>query len=588
MESPEHEFVVIGNEDVVGTDASGLLPLSPEKLNKIRKWLHPTDYLAESSEYMRHLASHVPGTGNWMQQMQHQQWMDSADEGALWIKAVPGAGKSVIAAQLVSQLHEDEGVPVLHFFFRQIVTQNRTPDSLLRDWMCQLLDFSPSLQLILNDYVDKSRNIDTIAFDELWSEMMKAMCNMPRVYCITDALDEMSFGYDSFVSQLGKLGKLKPASIKVFMTSRPVPRIEKLLKDQSVLQIILAEYIVNNDITVYVKHRLTESGLPFSVCKNIEQALMSKCQGVFLYTKLMMNDLLGSKEVNFTQKSSLEDALSRLPDGLAELYTRMLHDHSLRSGVPQKLQLTILQWVTHSSRSLRLLEIAAMLDSLPNLDADVHPLKGGRNTKAVVRRACGPLIEILEDETVSIIHHSFTEYLTDPNRAKTNKGTFPRIDPAISHRDMAITCINYLSCSGWVADFQYKSNNDGSPRAYLRDRQPPEIVATYAKYPFLRYASSYCCYHINKIEEADEELFGLLDKSWISSPKTFTSWLELRKAETGEADTTVLHVAAREGMAAYVKHLIQLGHDVNALDRAKHAPVHRAAERVTRKSYAFY
>lgn len=84
---------------------------------------------------MRHLVSHVPGTGNWMQQVQYQQWMNSANEGASRVKAVPGAGKSVIAAQLVSPLHEDEGVRVLHFFFRQIVTQNCTSDSSLRDWV---------------------------------------------------------------------------------------------------------------------------------------------------------------------------------------------------------------------------------------------------------------------------------------------------------------------------------------------------------------------------------------------------------------------------------------------------------------------
>jgi len=30
-----------------------------------------------------------------------------------------------------------------------------------------------------------------------------------------------------------------------------------------------------------------------------------------------------------------------------------------------------------------------------------------------VRAACGPLLEILEDETVSVIRYSFMEFLTD-------------------------------------------------------------------------------------------------------------------------------------------------------------------------------
>lgn len=34
-----------------------------------------------------------------------------------------------------------------------------------------------------------------------------------------------------------------------------------------------------------------------------------------------------------------------------------------------------------------------------------------KDNKAIVREACGPLLEILEDETVSVIHHSLTEFL---------------------------------------------------------------------------------------------------------------------------------------------------------------------------------
>ena len=148
------------------------------------------------------------------------------------------------------------------------------------------------------------------------------------------------------------------------MMSRLVPRIEKVLRKSSILQITLGQQLVDKDIAVYIEHRLANMGLPTETRKEARRSLMSKPQGLFLYTKLMIDDILGSQ--GFAEPASLLTALDELPNGLADMYTRMRYDHSVRSGVPQALQLTILQWVTHSSRPLRLLEIATMVDSSQN------------------------------------------------------------------------------------------------------------------------------------------------------------------------------------------------------------------------------
>src|SRR5690348_16573436 len=128
----------------------------------------------------------------------------------------------------------------------------------------------------------------------------------------------------------------------------------------------------------------------------------------------------------------LQRSLDWLPVTLEDMYNGMLLDHSLRSRVSQDLQLTILRWVTHSSRPLRLLEIAAMLDFLNDSSASV------KDTKAIVRAACGPLLEILEDETVSVLRHSFTEFLTDESRIRreSTSGThqqFPVVSGEETH-----------------------------------------------------------------------------------------------------------------------------------------------------------
>lgn len=105
----------------------------------------------------------------------------------------------------------------------------------------------------------------------------------------------------------------------------------------------------------------------------------------------------------------------------------------------------ILQWVTHSARPLRFLKLAEVVRLSTPL---ANTLK---DAKRLVSIACGSLLEILEDETVSVIHHSFTEFLTDPARESTAVGLGTKMFPVINfrraHRQLGLKCIRYLqSC----------------------------------------------------------------------------------------------------------------------------------------------
>lgn len=412
MASDDQDFVLLEHQDLADFNTAGLLPQSPEIIDQIIKWLQPTDYTAESSEYNKHLATYVPGTGVWIQESaQYQQWL-TQDSGALWIKATAGAGKSVIAAHVASLLAGNENVPVLSFFFRQIIATNRTPQALIRDWLAQLLRFSPPLQKKLKELLDQRRALETLALDELWDFALSAMASFKRAYCVVDALDEMDGGQEEFMRKLVRLAQEKSSSIKLLLTSRPLPHIEKVLSNPHITHLHLRPQLVDRDIAIYIRERLLSTHFPSEARAAIEDVLGRKSQGLFLYTRLMLDEIL---EEGFTNIRIVQNALEELPSGLGEMYTQMLSDHATRSGTPQDLQLFILKCVTHSSRPLRLLELSTLVDFVRKsprtaFAPNVPPSTLG--TKAIVRTGCGPLLEILEDETVSIIHHSLTEYLT--------------------------------------------------------------------------------------------------------------------------------------------------------------------------------
>lgn len=567
------DFVIIERKDIEQYDTKGIVPLSRKEIANIRQWLQPTDYLADSSEYKKHLNSHLRGTGAWIERTEaYQKWHDSPNHGALWIKAIAGAGKSVLAATIAAKLASRENVPVLFFFFRQIVATNHHPQSLARDFIAQLLDYSPVLQATMKKHMDNRHSIDGLSTSALWADLTEALLSMPKLYCVVDALDEMDIDQESFFEDLLSLGKLKPELIKLLMTSRPLPRIEQVLKDPSVLQVRLEQRLVDKDIAVYVDYRLSQrADFNDELRSAVKEEIGNKSQGSFLYARLMMDELTSHFDQMVPEINSIHRSLDMLPVTLEDMYNGILLDHSLRSSVAQDLQVTILRWVTHSSRPLRLLELATMLDSL-------NDEKKGKDTKAVVRAACGPLLEILEDETVSVIHHSFTEFLIDSSReGRKAPGSvhpqFPVIGLPTTHRILAVTCLRYLT-SGCLSNWEVKPRKEDDDFYSHPMSKQQEINM---QYPFLRYAVGNLFYHIRKMGRIDAGLCSMLDTFMQNDNQDFKAFLDLAWQGPQLTETSPIHVAAWAGLTAYTRRLVHSSLSPNVLDAQQRSPLSWAA-----------
>ncbi|KAI1191179.1 hypothetical protein F5B17DRAFT_350560 [Nemania serpens] len=126
---PGSDVVFIDRDDISNYNPDHILPQSPDVIASIRQWLQPTAYEDPFGEYRKHLASHAAGTGAWItSSAPYREWLQSQELGTLWVKGIPGSGKSVIAAQLINHLAtEHPGTPVLYFFFRQIIDANHAP-----------------------------------------------------------------------------------------------------------------------------------------------------------------------------------------------------------------------------------------------------------------------------------------------------------------------------------------------------------------------------------------------------------------------------------------------------------------------------
>ncbi|PLN83593.1 ankyrin repeat-containing domain protein [Aspergillus taichungensis] len=538
----------------------------------------PETIHSPASEYQKHLNSHVSGTGQWILDTdQYRRWFEGGDQGALWIRGIPGSGKSVVAASLVRKLQAQAECPVLFFFFREIIMSNRTPQALLRDFARGLLPRCPSLQSDLRLLMEEHPEVEPVPFDKLWRCVSSGLAVMPKVYCVVDALDEMENGHDNFIGTLIDIANQHPGSIKLILTSRQLLFLENHFKGTSgLIDLRLDRQNVDSDIATYITYRLNASQPPVSPgnASAIKEAICSKGKGLFLYARLMMEQLLA-------QPQDIMSQLADLPDGLGNMYTDILRESAVRSGTNRHFQLLVLQWITHSVRPLRLLELATAIECLP----DRGGLGPDQDAKASVQSSCGPLLELCEDGVLQIIHHSLTEFLRDPELSHARRlgpqAGMQSIDSSVIHGHIASTCIDYIltvcaSSSNATAkedDSQYDESFPGKQKE------------TFRRFPFLRYAAKFWPSHASRAHasratDANQTLFAKMEKILSPEKGEFEFWKGAfldRHHQVVDYSTRPLHLAAFYGLDGYIEKVIPHGTDVNMADVSGRTPLVYAA-----------
>ncbi|KAL6415569.1 putative ankyrin repeat protein [Ilyonectria robusta] len=189
-------------------------------------------------------------------------------------------------------------------------------------------------------------------------------------------------------------------------------------------------------------------------------------------------------------------------------------------------------------------------------------------TKDLIRAACGPLLEILADETVSVIHHSFTEYLKGTTRSDDDVG-YPILQMGSTHAQLALVCLRYLQagCLGAVGNKANIKDNDTdtyfdhgdyySPRVLLT-AVPKKEVRLRLKYPFFEYAAGNWHHHIRRSEAAgyDQTEVNTELRKFLGDADTMNAWLEVKWRGRGSSITQV-HIAAKGGLVSYTKELLE-------------------------------
>jgi hypothetical protein len=177
--------------------------------------------------------------------------------------------------------------------------------------------------------------------------------------------------------------------------------------------------------------------------------------------------------------------------------------------------------------------------------------------KDFVRSACGPLLEVLPGETVSVVHHSLIEFLNGSTR-DTKSHDYPVLEFGSTHNCLTLVCLSYLQ-SACVDELVIIQILLGHRVTYRRPRQLLPV--------FTEYAASDWPIHLRKAALAgvdQTEVNSFLDKFL-----TADNFRELPMRDLGR-NPTPLFATAKLGLTAYTRTLLsRQGTDVNKVNRVE-------------------
>ncbi|RMY83156.1 hypothetical protein D0861_07560 [Hortaea werneckii] len=573
------------------------------------RWRRIVDWLSAPDPWTNHRSArerHEPHTGDWL--LQSPPYLDwkAGKTRHLWICGKAGCGKTVLSSTMIEDIKKlcdtDEnlgrfGLGAFYFTFTD--KQKQSYEDLLRSLVEQLAWKPNGIALLQRAYEDSSRGRP--GKDELEKILLLSLQAYNQVFLALDALDESPEENDIRQELLEQLEKLvqNTSNVKLLATSREVRDIQESMGMLKTERINVADSKVDKDIRKYVVSELSKdrrlSRLSDKTTLLIEDTLSARADGMFRWVYCQIQEL---KKLKSTKPKYIEDVVKTLPKTLDETYDRMLCAIEERYR-PEAL--TLLRWITYSTRPLTLGQLAEAaiidpsdggtvdvenrgdiedsIDILSGLiltyeeddgygadddeeddshdTVDLYDTDDGQDLSSNLVSRCSDdgdtrsLARRFNSESkVRLAHFSVKEYL-DSERILNGTAKDFHLDAADEHRFLAQSCMTYL--------MHY--SNDTTKLLTREDQRA---------YPLLYYSANTWYYHSFLQSDGDlEREIQVLTSSelipcWLRHNHKFTA-LETPRVNGNELKAEqAIYLASYVRLPKVVELLLAGGADVNA------------------------
>ncbi|KAB2573050.1 Vegetative incompatibility protein HET-E-1 [Lasiodiplodia theobromae] len=277
-----------------------------------------------------------------------RSWRNGDTNHLLWIKGGPGKGKTMIMAGLVDILSEEarnsEGAVALSYFFCQnSESELRNVTSIVKGLIYMLAFQETSLvDHLKKKYEAGGEEVFTgpKALFTLWNVLEDMLRDLhgATVYLLVDGLDECDDPeFDNFLRLLSQCNVTTPGKVKWLVTSRPLQRIEDVIRpDQNRSRITLeieAQH-VSQGVEAFIGEKVNLLKLKKKWTEETTQIvhsyLQKNAEGTFLWVVLVCQRL--QRFPSWKVQDELTK-LTSLQRGLDSFYERMMQ--VVRDEIPE-------------------------------------------------------------------------------------------------------------------------------------------------------------------------------------------------------------------------------------------------------------
>ncbi|KAF8863066.1 hypothetical protein BDZ45DRAFT_584587, partial [Acephala macrosclerotiorum] len=526
---------------------------------------------------------------------------EESSDNLLWIKGHPGTGKSTLMSFLYHQyiVRQNKDTIILTFFFHGNGSSlQKTELGMFRSLLHQIYKQSfDARKMILKCYqkkikergeCDKDLEWQVSELRELFTSIITSSKKEKKVLIFIDALDE-SFSttkekaakelvtYFHFLrEETQRVGNGRKV-VKTCISSRHYPIISTTfgvtinVEKENTLN--MASYI-SRQLKLGVEDWNTNND---GEREALEQALVSKAAGVFLWAKLRIKEIV--KGLN-NGVYSLKDITKILEDKSNDLFA--LYSSILLTDIEVRYRaqaLLFMQWVSLAERPLSLTEIryamacdeSVLGDELESCEHVRGFVDEDSRMERLTKSLSGGLAEV-RGGTVQLFHQSVNDFLTEGGLSILYQAANPkskqRSDQEIlgeSESRLSASCLNYLRLEETFR----------TACLSLEDIEETRV--------FIEYATKYWAVHAERAERygvAQVSVTQFFDK-WGDA---FYTWKMVYTAIAGcdvrcpLRESSLAHVAARHNLKSVLTCLLERDPGLlEGIDNDGNKPLHDAA-----------
>ncbi|PNP58742.1 hypothetical protein THARTR1_01758 [Trichoderma harzianum] len=371
----------------------------------------------------------------------------------LFCQGIPGAGKTILTSMAIDQLTTtfqddmDTGIAYIYFDYRQ---KEETAERLLRNLLKQLAQKRSSLPTCVSAMYKQDTDQGIPPSLEAISLALQTVArDYSKTFIIIDANDECTNSNDCQVKFLEEILNLcNKSAANIFATSRPNTEIANRFKGATFIEICARGEDIRQYLNGNMDHLLSDSVRnDMELRTEIEKAIVSSVQGMFLLAKLHLNSLAGK----FTIKD-IRNTLEKLSVGSEaydDAYKGMMRRFDSQNQQRRELARRALSWIVYAKRPLSTTELQQALA----VEHWHHELDD-RNFTSIedIVSVCAGLVTIVrqsdqpsgqQSSIVRLVHYTAQDYFE-----RTQAEWFPNAESEITN-----SCITYLSFSVFDSGF---------------------------------------------------------------------------------------------------------------------------------------